>query len=71
VVNWQARCDWAVYLHARQLYIETGDLDALTNMINHVTEQDFDIPDHLSQISWHSPVGPDLVTVTPDDLRCY
>jgi hypothetical protein len=68
---WLHRDDWKAYLHARQLYIETGDRDALANMIDHVTERDGDIPDQTQQIAWRSPMGPDIVTVRPDDLRCY
>jgi hypothetical protein len=69
--DWEVRLRWQAYLHARQLYIETGDVDALANMIANVTEHDEVIPDHLDQIAWRTPTGPEVVMVTPADLHCY
>jgi hypothetical protein len=62
--------DWDIYLHARQLYIETGDLDAFDNMINHVTESDGAIPDNPDPIAWQTPMV-NVNKVTSTDLKCY
>jgi hypothetical protein len=71
-LEWAAqRFDWDIYLYARQLWIQTGDTDALANMIAHVTERDGPIPAQLPEIAWRTPVGPDIGPVTPADLVCY
>jgi hypothetical protein len=62
--------DWNIYLHARQLYIETGDLDALDNMVAHVTEHDGVIPDNPEPIAWQTPMV-DVNRVSHNDLECY
>lgn len=62
---------WGIYLHARQLYIETGDLDAFTRMVDHVTPADGDIPAQLDPLAWHTRTGPEVTETTSEYMRCY